>query len=173
MYSCGVYTVIQCQVAGFHALLLCVYCFTVPGCWVPCTAAVCIYCYTMPGCWVPCNAAECILLYRARLLGSMHCCCVYVVIPCQVAGFHALLIGEHCCTRLRGSVQCCCVLLSFSVCYCRVLCGVCRVWCFHAMVADTGLAGLYPLHPVLACRVHVTCIFLFSATAMSPEAGVP
>ena len=93
----------------------------------------------------------------------MHCCCVYVVIPCQVAWFHALPIGEHCCTRLQGSVQCCCVLLSFSVRYCRVLCGVCRVWCCHAWLLIPGWQVCTHHTPFWPAEYTVTCIFLFSA----------
>ena len=119
---------------------------------------------------IPCQVAGfhaplllCILLYRARLLGSMHCCCVDVVVPCQVAGFHALLIGEHCCTRLQGSVQCCCMLLSFPVCYCRVLCGVCRVWCCHAWLLIPGWQVCTHYIPFWPAEYTVTCIFRFSA----------
>ena len=79
-------------------------------------------------CQVPCTAAVGTLSYRAGLLRSLLCCGGHIVMPCQVAGFHALLVGEHCCNRLLSSVQCCCVRLSFSVCYCRVLCGICHVW---------------------------------------------
>ena len=59
MLCCSGHTVMPCQVAGFHVWPLCLDCYTVPGCWVPCTAAVCI------------------LLYRSRLLGSMYSCGVY------------------------------------------------------------------------------------------------
>ena len=79
-------------------------------------------------CQVPCTAAVGTLSYRAGLLHSLLCCGGHIVMPCQVAGFHALLVGEHCCNRLLSSVQCCCVRLSFSVCYCHVLCGICHVW---------------------------------------------
>ena len=36
------------------------------------------------------------MLYPTRLLVSMHCCCLgHIVVPCQVAGFHALLQWAH------------------------------------------------------------------------------
>ena len=115
---------------------------------------------------IPCQVAGfhaplllCILLYRAMLLGSRHCCCVDVVEPCQVAGFHALLIGEHCCTRLHGSVQCCCILLSFPVCYCRALRGVCRVWCCHAWLLIPGWQVCTHYIPFWPAEYTVTCIF--------------
>ena len=99
------------------------HCYTLPGCWVPCTASVCtLACCTrflgsmhrrrrhnVIPCQVPCTAAVGTLSYRAGSLGSLLCCGGHIVMPCQVAGFHALLLGEHCCNRLLSSVQCCCV----------------------------------------------------------------
>ena len=71
MHCCCLgHIVVPCQVAGFHALLQ----------WA--------HSHALPGCWVPCMAAVFRLLYSARLLSSMHCCCLYIVIPLQVAGFH-------------------------------------------------------------------------------------
>ena len=141
------------QVVGFHALLLGAHCSSTPGCWVPCTAAV--------GTWS----------YRARLLGSMHGCYVYSVIQCQVAGFHALLLGEHCRTR-------CWVLCNAAVRYCRSLSAIvmfCMVFACAVLshvVADIVLAGLYPLCPVLVCQVHGGLYFCVLCCAMSPDAGV-
>ena len=39
MHCCCGHIVIPCRVAGFLALLWWAYCYAVPGCWVPCTAA--------------------------------------------------------------------------------------------------------------------------------------
>ena len=79
-----------CYVTGYWGAQ----CYTLPGCWFPCTAAawgtllyhvrllasmLCCSGHTvMPcrGCWVPCMAAVFRLLYSARLLSSMHCCCL-------------------------------------------------------------------------------------------------
>ena len=88
-----------------------------------CTACLCLaavhtmshyarHCYTLPGCWVPCTASVCTLACRTRFLGSMHrrwrhnvipcqvpCTAAvgtYIVIPCRVAGFLALLWWAYC-----------------------------------------------------------------------------
>ena len=99
------------------------HCYTLPGCWVPCTASVCaLACCTrflgsmhrrwrhnVIPCQVPCTAAVGTLSYRAGSLGSLLCCGGHIAMSCQVAGFRALLLGEHCCNRLLSSVQCCCM----------------------------------------------------------------
>ena len=172
MHCCCLYIAILCQVAGFHVQLRCLHCYTGLGYWVSCTAAVCI------------------LLYRARLLSSMHCCCMYIVIPFQFAGFHAPLLCVYCYTVPSCWVPCTadrrtllyqvagfCAMLLHAIVIFRLLLS-CSVWYLPCVVlpnvvADTGLAGLYPLHPVLACRVHGGLYFCVLCSAMSPDAGVP
>ena len=121
----GAHNVIPYQVAGFH-------CTAAAGGTLLYNARLqgfhellqWAHSHTVPGCWVPRTAAVFRLLYSARLLSSMHCCCLYIVIPLQVAGFHvwlyvfALLYRA----RLLGFMHGCCVYIVITMPGCWVPC---------------------------------------------------
>ena len=99
-----------------------------------CTACLCLaavhttshyarHCYTLPGCWVPCTASVCTLASRTRFLGSMHRRRRHNIIPGQVPCTAAVrtlsyragrwvpcstVVGILLCrARLLGSMHCC------------------------------------------------------------------